>query len=124
MVSSSISEIIFYSFFIFAVRNFHAKNEEIKAPRAWWRVTAQPRAGFVIAALAAICIPFYVHKIFLSDSVGAAWFQGGLYFTVSTSAIFVVFLHSSIRLAKMKTVKIVDSAAGILPAHKFQTPFH
>ncbi|MEN0083880.1 MAG: hypothetical protein AAGC66_03845 [Leifsonia sp.] len=71
-----------------AVRVFRGRDEAVVPPRPWWKMTARPFAGFVMAALfaaQAVCAVF-------APSVGswAAALAGAL--------IAVGYLNSSVRL--------------------------
>lgn len=42
-----------FAYVFIGVRTFRGPNEDVKAPRAWWRATSKPLAGFIIGGVAA-----------------------------------------------------------------------
>lgn len=92
-------------FFAIAVRAFRGKNEDVSAPRAWWRMTARPRSGFIIATLAAICIPYFIHATFLSTSTNPLQKVDSAQSLVIVSVVSAAFLLSSTRLRHAESGK-------------------
>jgi hypothetical protein len=83
-------------------RLFRGAGEPVEPPRAWWRFTAAPTAGFAIAG---------VFAIQALATVVSAWFAGiagsrdapepsgtGAAAGVVAAVIAVAYLHSSLRL--------------------------
>jgi hypothetical protein len=84
-------------FYLIAVRSFRGRNEPVHPPRAWWRMTALPRAGFVLGGLLALDTAFHVlaatsdHSSAL-NTVLTVIVEGGL---------SVLYISSSIRLLRI-----------------------
>ena len=49
-VVADIAAAYFVAWVVVGVRVFRGAGEQVEAPRAWWRMTARPAAGFVLAA--------------------------------------------------------------------------
>lgn len=86
-------------FLIVGVRVFRGRNENVLHPRPWWRMTARPPAGYVLAVL------FFLYAVyFLIPYIGRGIRNFPL--SVLDSAISgpiafivaVLYLHSSLRL--------------------------
>lgn len=78
-------------------RSFRGRGEDVAAPRPWWRMTARPTAGFVIAALVLVnAAGAVVVAVFVPT--------GRPLEVVLNPAVDVVvgafYLHSSIRLLR------------------------
>ena len=94
----AINSILLVALFGVASRTFRGTGEPIVPPRAWWRLTAGPVAGFVIAGL------------FVVSGVGSAISGSGpdssAVLTVSTvlsdGAVAAAYLNSSIRLLRSR----------------------
>jgi hypothetical protein len=91
-----------------ATRVFRVREEPLVRPRAWWRATGRPTAGFVIAALVGT-------STVLSFLRFAPTWDG----VVSLVAVYLpwlviatFFAHSSIRLLKM------PKTPGLLPTRR------
>jgi hypothetical protein len=48
---ADIAAAYFVAWVVVGVRVFRGRGEQVEAPRAWWRMTARPLAGFVLAAV-------------------------------------------------------------------------
>lgn len=79
---------------LWCTRVFRGPSEDVRAPRAWWRATEKPAAGFVVGAV----LLFSIANVALADPAPRA----------ATAAVSVVlylvaaawFFHSSVRLAR------------------------
>lgn len=49
------------AFVIVGVRSFRGKGEPVRPPRAWWRMTARPPAGFVLGCLFLLQAAWYAY---------------------------------------------------------------
>jgi hypothetical protein len=49
-VVADIAAAYFVAWVVVGVRVFRGSGEQVEAPRAWWRMTSRPAAGFVLAA--------------------------------------------------------------------------
>ncbi|MDJ0350774.1 hypothetical protein [Cryobacterium sp. PH29-G1] len=81
----------------FAVRTFRGEGEPVAAPRAWWRMTAQPTSGFVFSAL------------FLGQAVSLAFTAAprtdvGAFIAIAPvyAGLGALFAYSSIRLRSVR----------------------
>jgi hypothetical protein len=81
-----------------ATRVFRVREEPLVAPRAWWRATGRPTAGFVIAAY----IVFSVLVTYIRAALdGATLHAVDLVLTgLSTGLLAAFYLNSSIRLLR------------------------
>lgn len=87
------------------VRSFRGPGEPIKPPRAWWRMTSRPRAGFVVGSLFVL--------IFASDVFFAVSGSGDFTFSYALGAVVdgslaFLFLRSSIQLRKFPPETVPD----------------
>ena len=97
------------AFVLSATRAFRSAGEPVAPPRAWWRATGQPTAGFVLAALFALGTAFTA----LTEPRGAAENLPGWWLNVVlTGAIALYYLHSSIRLVREFAADRVVSEGG------------
>jgi hypothetical protein len=71
-------------------RSFRGTGEAVQPPRAWWRLTARPLAGFVLGAMYALSV---VYLFLPDDHTSMNWVN-----TVEALFLGLVFLNSSIRL--------------------------
>ena len=87
------------------VRSFRGPGEPIKPPRAWWRMTSRPRAGFVVGSLFVL---IFVNDVFFAVSgSGDFTFSFALGAVVDASLAFL-FLRSSIQLRKFPPETVPD----------------
>lgn len=76
-----------------AVRIFRGENEPVVPPRAWWRMTARPRAGFVVAAV----FGAQAVTLLLAALRGE---RDGLVVAVVYVVLATLFLNSALRLRR------------------------
>lgn len=81
---------------VIGVRAFRGEDESTHAPRAWWRMTNKPTAGFVIAALLTI------HAI--TSAIQLVHSTSGL---IGLSIVFDILIaglyaHSSLKLGALE----------------------
>ncbi|MFE4949221.1 hypothetical protein ACFQ9V_03865 [Leifsonia sp. NPDC056665] len=74
-------------------RSFRGWDEPVVAPRAWWRLTARPRAGWWLAAM-------YLLAAFVP--VDRGWHPELLVEGVTSLLLGLAFLNSSIRLTILR----------------------
>ncbi|KGJ79627.1 hypothetical protein GY21_04660 [Cryobacterium roopkundense] len=75
-----------------AARTFRGDNESLAAPRAWWRMTARPPSGFVLATV-------FVAQAYLAITSGRRPDDGSALAVAALNALIAVaYLHSSVRL--------------------------
>jgi hypothetical protein len=88
---------------VVGVRSFRGGSEAVEAPRAWWRMTERPVAGFVLAIYFALQGVGYFVAPFGTPAIEV------LYIAVDVLVI-AAYLHSSIRLTAMPIEELeVDS---------------
>jgi hypothetical protein len=75
----------------FAARTFRGEDEPRDPPRAWWRMTSYPAAGYIVAALFGV-------PLVLQPLIGSAG-SNGLGVLVEL-IVTIMFLQSSIRLTR------------------------
>lgn len=79
------------------VRSFRGPGEPIKPPRAWWRMTSRPRAGFVVGSQHVL---FFVNNILIAvfgpSNFTLACALGALIY----GPLAFLFFRSSIRLRR------------------------
>lgn len=96
-LSEILSMLLFFAFVLIGARSFRGAREAVEPPRAWWRVTARPTAGFVIGTLSLLFAAFAVILVVLRPGDYVVTNLGsGLGYTI----VAVVYLHSSIRLTR------------------------
>ena len=79
----------------FAARTFRGEDEPRDPPRAWWRMTSHPAAGYVFAAL--FGVPLVLQPLIGSGGSNYAGVLFELFLTI-------MFLQSSIRLTRAARV--------------------
>lgn len=87
-----------------AVRTFRGRGESIAPPRAWWRMTARPTAGFLLGA-------FYILSVVWGVVSTIVEYPGEFpvsFWTVIPLTIGALFLNSSIRLVRFPPVPVPD----------------
>jgi len=81
-----------------ATRVFRVREEPLVAPRAWWRATGRPTAGFVIAVYTLFSVLVTYMRAALD---GATLHADDLVFTgLWTGLVAAFYLNSSIRLLR------------------------
>jgi uncharacterized membrane protein YhaH (DUF805 family) len=84
----------FWTFILIGVRRFRGEDEPAELPRAWWRFTARPRAGFVLGILLGLAALF--------ELAGPLIAEGDQRVNPITALMFaapaLAYLHSSLRL--------------------------
>ena len=97
------------AFVLSATRCFRSPGEPLAAPRAWWRATGRPAAGYVLAVL--FGIGTFVTAV--TEPRGAAENVPGWWLNVAlTLAIGLYYLHSSIRLSREYAADRVVTEGG------------
>ncbi len=74
-------------------RSFRGIDEPVEPPRAWWRLTAYPKAGWWLGAL---------HLLAVAAPLTGTWRPGDIVDVVSSAGLGVAFLNSSIRLTALR----------------------
>ena len=77
------------------VRSFRGADEPMKPPRAWWRMTSRPRAGFVIGSSLALTVANDIFSV--ATGTSESLFTTVLSAIVDASLAFLYF-RSSVRL--------------------------
>jgi hypothetical protein len=80
---------------IVGVRSFRGASESTAPPRAWWRMTERPVAGYLLAIYFTLQGVGYLLTPFAAPVIEI------LYLTVDAFVV-VAYLHSSIRLTVMR----------------------
>jgi hypothetical protein len=86
-------------------RSFRGPGEPVKPPRAWWRMTSRPRAGFVIGSL--LVLSFVNGVFFVMFGSGDSTLSYALGTAIDGSLAFM-FLRSSIQLRKFPPETVPD----------------
>jgi uncharacterized membrane protein YfcA len=76
-----------------AVRIFRGSNEDMARPRAWWRATSRPRAGYVVGGISAFGALGILPQLFQSQDL-----PPDIIATIGAALLATYFLHSSIKL--------------------------
>ncbi|MEV8134487.1 hypothetical protein [Microbacterium aurantiacum] len=78
-------------------RVFRGPSENVCAPRAWWRATEKPPAGFVVGAV----LLFSIANVAVAEPApSAAWAAVSVVLLLAAAAWF---FHSSVRRARRST---------------------
>ena len=104
MVRLIIGNLIWVAFLVFAVRVFRGADENIAAPRPWWKMTARPTAGFVLGALSAASVATYMVRILSRRTTGNLDFWDALSNSILFAGIAVAYTYSSIRSRRLRNV--------------------
>lgn len=104
----SIGNLLSLGFLLTAIRTFRGRDEAVEPPRAWWRATARPTAGFVLGAFFALSslLTFAPEVYGVFPSMG--WIIVDIVLNTLTAAFF---LHSSIRLRRLDKRSLATAAA-------------
>jgi hypothetical protein len=96
------------------VRTFRGAGEPIQPPRDWWRMTSQPRAGFVIGSL--LALSFAGNALTTVSGTPEAVFTSILNAAVDAAMVFFYF-RSSIRLRRVppRTVQELPRYSPLKP---------
>jgi hypothetical protein len=95
--------LLFLAFVLVGARSFRGAGEAIEPPRVWWRMTARPTSGFLIATLSALFAGFAVVLLVLRpgdyvvNNVGSG---------IGYAIVAAFYLHSSIRLIRNPPAQI------------------
>jgi hypothetical protein len=94
---SAVMANVFFALFVFGgVRSFRGSDEPM-APRAWWRMTSRPRAGFVLGALLVLNTANSVFGV-VSGTTNPP--LAGVLSTVVDALLAFLYISSSIRLLR------------------------
>jgi drug/metabolite transporter (DMT)-like permease len=88
---------------IVGVRAFRGPSEQVAAPRAWWRMTERPVAGFLLAIFFALAGIGYLVAPFNVPAMEVLYL--GVY-----ALVVVAYVHSSIRLTLWPTEEFQDDS--------------
>jgi hypothetical protein len=88
---------------ILGVRAFRGPSEQVAAPRAWWRMTERPVAGFLLAIFFALAGIGYLVAPFNVPAMEVLYL--GMY-----ALVVVAYVHSSIRLTLWPTEEFQDDS--------------
>ena len=91
--------------YVGGVRSFRGPGEPVKPPRAWWRMTSRPLAGFVVGSL--LVLSFVNGVFFVMFGSGDSTFSYALGAAIDGSLAFM-FLRSSIQLGKFPPETVPD----------------
>ena len=91
--------------FLGGVRSFRGPGEPVKPPRAWWRMTSRPRAGFVVGSLLVLS---FVNGVFFAVSGSGNFSLSYAVGTVVDGSLAFLFLRSSIQLRKFPPETVPD----------------
>lgn len=79
---------------LWCTRVFRGPSEDVRAPRAWWRATEKPAAGFVVGAV----LLFSIANVAVADPAPTA--ASAAVSVILLLAAAAWFFHSSVRLAR------------------------
>lgn len=92
------NNILLVLIYLGGVRTFRGAGEPIQPPRDWWRMTSQPRAGFVIGSL--LAFSFASNSFTAVSGPPEAAFASALDSAVNAAMVFF-YIRSSIRLRRV-----------------------
>ncbi len=92
------NNILLVLIYLGGVRTFRGAGEPIQPPRDWWRMTSQPRAGFVIGSL--LAVSFASNSFTAVSGPPGAAFASTLDSAVDAAMAFF-YVRSSIRLRRV-----------------------
>lgn len=111
VVSDWLSILGFAAMTVIAVRVFRVREEDIVAPRPYWRLTGRPTAGFLLGGLNALSAASAVWSMIYTSSVANPSAEAALFAAPGTLPVQIVsividaafgflYLRSSFRLAR------------------------
>jgi uncharacterized membrane protein YhaH (DUF805 family) len=89
----------FWAWILIGARRFRGDDEPAELPRAWWRFTARPKAGLVLAVLLGVVAAFELFGPLITDGSQPANPITAITFGVPA----IAYLHSSLRLLGPRT---------------------
>jgi TRAP-type uncharacterized transport system fused permease subunit len=99
VVASIIGFVISIAFYLIGVRTFRGPDEPLRPPRAWWRATARPTAGYWIGILAL----FATTSGFIGTHLRPDRFSAAHLITAAMLLLVgLYYLTSSIRLSRLR----------------------
>ena len=98
-----------YSFaqWIVAVRTFRIPSESVERPRAWWRATGRPKAGFILGGILVVLGILSALVLLRQTDISNDFYILEFFF------IGIYYLHSSFRLRR--TIEFQGSLLKPLP---------
>lgn len=94
-VDAVVFNLLVLAFVFVAIRSFRGRDEAVEPPRVWWRMTARPTSGLLIAAFLAASVVNYLFST--TAKAPGDEFTNGLS-TAVNALLVVAYVHSSIRL--------------------------
>ena len=114
--STAVASNVFFALFVFGgVRSFRGSDEPVKPPRAWLRMTARPRAGFVLGGL---CVLFFISSIFSVAFSASDPASAGVDDALVNALLAFLYIRSSIRLHRTPPKTEPQRAVPSLPPWK------
>jgi hypothetical protein len=106
LLGEVLSSVAYLAFIFGGARSFRGRREPVAPPRAWWRTTSRPTAGFVLAALFFLLVAGNVSiSIIRPITITSASISGGVIFAMLTA----VYLNSAIRLVRHPPLLLPES---------------
>lgn len=103
LVAAGLRSVLFLAFVVVAARVFRGHGEALSAPRAWWRMTARPAAGFVLGSYFSVTVLADLVLAFASSgapSSGRFAPTALVVDAIATAPLVFLYLNSSIRLVR------------------------
>jgi hypothetical protein len=102
VVGIIVGQVLTVGFIAVGVRAFRGQDEEILPPRIWWRLTANPTAGFVVCGLFGILASYEWVGAFAGSSADAVDVLTKSVGAPIDSFLFLAFLLSSVLLLRSR----------------------
>jgi hypothetical protein len=121
-VDAVVFNLLILAFVFVAVRSFRGRDEPVEPPRAWWRMTARPTAGLLIAAFLAASVVNYLFST--TAKTPGDDFTNDLS-TAVNALLVLAYVQSSIRLivsASQATQEASPDASQQRAAHEEGQP--
>ncbi|POH64636.1 hypothetical protein C3B61_12160 [Cryobacterium zongtaii] len=80
------------------VRSFRGADEPVEPPRAWWRMTSRPRAGFVVGSLLVLSVANWMFSVATGATDVAL---AGVLGVIADALLAFLYFRSSVRLHRV-----------------------
>lgn len=92
--------------YFIGVRSFRGAGEPVQPPRAWWRMTSRPRAGFVIGSL---LILSFADGVFVAVSGPSDLKFAGVLSAIVDASLAFFYFRSSILLRRVPPLTVQEA---------------
>jgi hypothetical protein len=107
-IADIVQPILLTAAVVFGARVFRGPDEDLAAPRAWWRATSRPAAGFWVGSV--FVVVSFIDGLLFGNGTAAA--VSHLLQVISSIAIAAFYANSSIQLVRSRRIAREDYRAA------------